>query len=274
MNDPYSVLGVSRSASDEDIKSAFRKLAMQHHPDRNPGDAGAEARFKDVQAAYDQIKDAGKRAAYENAQRPHANHFDFGGGPFGFGFQAGPNFDDIMRQWSRPRNRDIRTHCTISFQDALHGCDLTARLHGPVEREISVRIPAGVDNGTRIRVQGLGENGIPHEPPGDLYVIVRVNPDPRFHREGDTIYSEVSVDAIDLMLDQKFRAETVDGDVVEIAVPNGAIQSGTKMRLAGRGMPNVHNQQRGDHIVTVLIRTPDLNDRQREFLRQIKSLPD
>lgn len=271
MTDPYSILGVSREASDEEIKNAYRKLAKECHPDRNPGDASAEAKFKEIGAAYASIKDG--TAQYGGA----GGHGGFNPQEFGFNFNfggphGGANIEDVIRQWAShqaQRNRNYNTRCTISFQDAFAGCEITLNIMG---KDIKIKIPAGVDNGTKIRVHGAGESVHSQSPPGDLYVNLDVLPDSRFGRDGKTLLREITVDCVEAMLGLKIQTETIDGDTVEFEVQSG-VQHGHKYRLAGRGMPLVGTTERGDMIVIVNVSVPrNLTEKQIDLLKEFKGL--
>lgn len=279
MSDPYSVLGVARSATDAEIKAAYRKLAIQHHPDKNPGDAASEEKFKEINAAYDKLKDADRR-------RQHDEEASFGAtgwanfsssGPGTFHFRGGEfhDFEEMMSAFHGrhvAKNRNFNTTCTISLRDAFRGCEVLLKVHAPTEREIRVKVPAGVDIGTRIRIPGAGENVIKDQPPGDLYVQVIIQPDPVFARQGKTLFSDVYVSAIDAMLGEAISVPTIDGDTVEIT-PQPGFQSGWKVRISGRGMPVIASQSRGDHVVTIHLNIPnDLTEEQKKLLSDIKRL--
>lgn len=278
MSDPYSVLGVAKTATDAEIKAAYRKLAMKFHPDQNPDDKDAEAKFKEISAAYDQVKDAEKRRKHDEANdfgaagwahyRQHGPSFDFRGGEF-------HSFEDMMNAFHgrhTPQNRHYNTSCTISMLDAFSGCEVVLKVSQPHEREIKVKVPAGVDMGTRIRIPGAGEQVYKDQPAGDLYVQIIVQPDPVFSRQGKHLFSDVYVDAIDAMLGKPIPVRTIDGDDVEISPPAG-FQSGWKVRIAGRGMPVIASQARGDHVVTVHLSLPNnLTDEQKKLLEEIKRL--
>jgi curved DNA-binding protein len=273
MSDPYTVLGVARDASEDEIKSAFRKLAMKHHPDQNPGDASAEEKFKEINNAYETLK---------NPQKKEQHDFRGFGGPFHQqsspgGFEFGFSFDQAMGQIFRefnarniPHNRHFNTQCTISFIDSFRGCEATLNMQDG--REIRLKVPAGVDNGTKIRVPGGGENIHKNQLPGDLYVIIQVAPHPEYSRNGKNLYSDVPIDMFDAILGKTLDIATLDGDIVTVDIPPG-IQNNHKVRLNSRGMPLVGSDLRGDLIVNISITTPqNLNERQIELLREIKSL--
>ena len=268
MTDPYAVLGVSKDATDDQIKAAFRKLAMKHHPDQNPGNAEAEAKFKEINAAYETLKSPAKKAAHDQGPQ----EFQFRTGNRGFnGGQFGFNVDEILREFERQRsqqNRHYNATCSITLMDAFRGCEVNMNLG---EKEIRVKIPPGVDNGTRIRVAGGGENIHENSPPGDLFVAITVAPEPHLFREGRNLFSEVTVDAIDAMIGTTVRVNTIDA-LVDMKIEPG-LASGARLRIAEHGMPPVGQGARGDHIVIVNIKLPDkLNEKQIDLLRQVKSL--
>jgi curved DNA-binding protein len=273
MTDPYSVLGVAPDATEEQIKLAFRKLAMQHHPDKNPDDPTAEDRFKEINSAYESIKTPGKRAEHDGQTYGRSQGHP-GGFEFGFnGFNA-QTMEDIMREFARqhnqPRNRHFNTNCAVGFMDAYRGCE--ANLKMPDGREIRLKIPAGVDNGTRIRVQGGGENIHANQPPGDLYVTIQVIPHAKFGRDGKHLFSVAEITAIDAMLGTTLKIMNLDGEEIEIPLQAG-IQDGHTIRLAGQGMPIIGTTGRGDMMVNIDVTVPtSLSEKQIELLKEIKSL--
>src|SRR5579875_2305998 len=288
--DFYETLGVTRGASAEELKRAYRKLAMQYHPDRNPGDAKAEQRFKEINEAYDVLKDEQKRAAYDRFG--HAA-FEAGGGPrggdFGFGSGFGAGFADIFdemfgefmggrrQQGANLRGNDLRYNLEITLEEAFHGKQTTVRVptlspcdackgsgaeagsrpincptcHGqgrvraqqgfftiertcPAcpgagrvienpcrqcggqgrvnrERALSVSIPAGVEDGTRIRLAGEGEAGVRGGPPGDLYIFLSLAPHPFFQRDGADLHCRVPISMVAAALGGEFEVPTIDG---------------------------------------------------------------
>lgn len=281
--DYYEVLGVPKNASDDEIKKAYRKLAIKYHPDKNPGDKTAEAKFKEINEAHDVLSDKQKRARYD--QFGHAGvggasgSNPFGGGnPFGGTFN-GQTFDfdlnDIFGSLfgfgagaRRPRRgADYQVSVTVTFEEAIFGTTKTVDNNGS---PLKVKIPAGIDDGMSIRLHGKGgpapEGGTE---PGDLYVRVRVKPHKSLTREGIIILSEQTIDMVDAALGCEVEVETVDG-VVTMKVPAGT-QSGTPFKLSGHGVPFRADGDRGPHIVTILVETPkNLSKKQKELLEEFK----
>lgn len=288
--DYYEVLGVSKNASDDEIKKAYRKLAIKYHPDKNPGDKEAEARFKEINEAHDVLSDKQKRARYD--QFGHAgvggagggNPFGGAGNPFGgfngqtfnFEFGNGGVFDDIIGNLfgfgagaRRPRRgADYQVSVTLTFEEAIFGTTKTVDNNG---KNMKVKIPAGIDDGMSIRLRGKGgpapEGGTE---PGDLYVRVRVKPHKSLMREGAIILSEHKIDMVDAALGCEVEVLTVDGPVT-MKVPAGT-QSGTPFKLSGHGVPFRADGDRGPHIVTILVETPkNLSKKQKELLEEFKN---
>lgn len=279
--DYYDILGVSKNASIDEIKKAYRKAAVKHHPDKEGGD---ETKFKEVNEAYEVLKDAQKRQRYDqfghagvggSSGGPSGNpfegfggqgvHFDFGGadlndlfGSFFGGFQQGPR-----------RGRDYQTQVVIDFEEAVFGAQKEINISTSGDRKtIKLKIPAGVDDGASIRLNGKGEqmsNGLD----GDLYVQVRVRPHKRFTREGKIILSEEHISMYEAALGTEIDIETIDGDI-RMKVPAGT-QSGTDFKLSGHGAPSVNSEKRGPHIVSIVVDIPTkLNRKQREALEQLR----
>ncbi|MBW3099070.1 molecular chaperone DnaJ [Pseudohoeflea coraliihabitans] len=348
--DYYETLGVSRSVDGKQLKSAFRKLAMQYHPDRNPGDVEAERKFKELNEAYEVLKDPQKRGAYDRFG--HAA-FEQGGGPGGMGAGAGMGgfsdiFEDIFgemmgggrarRSGGRERGADLRYNMEISLEEAYGGktaqirvptsitCDecsgsgakpgskpqtcTTCGGNGRVraaqgffsiertcptchgrgqmisdpcgkcsgqgrvteERSLSVNIPAGIEDGTRIRLSGEGEAGLRGGPPGDLYIFLSVKPHQFFQREGADLFCTVPISMTTAALGGKFEITTMDGAKSRVTVPEGT-QAGREMRLRGKGMPVLRSAQFGDLYVRIAIETPqNLSRRQKELLTEFHAL--
>lgn len=292
--DYYEVLGVSKSASDDEIKKAYRKLAVKYHPDKNPGDKEAEAKFKEAAEAHEVLSDKQKRARYDQfghagvggasgfgggaAGNPFGGGFNFNGQNFNFDFSGGGGgmFDDILEglfgfsggRARRPRRgADYQTTVTVSFEEAIFGTTKTVDLENG---SLKVKIPAGIDDGMSIRLRGKGgaapEKGAEA---GDLYVRVRVKPHKNLTREGTIILSEHKIDIVEAALGTEIEVETVDGKVI-MKVPAGT-QSGTPFKLSGHGVPFRADGDRGPHIVTVIVETPkNLSKKQKELLEEFK----
>ncbi len=348
--DFYETLGVSRTADDKALKSAFRKLAMQYHPDKNPDDTEAERRFKEINEAYETLKDPQKRAAYDRFGHA-ACECGMGGGGGGFGGGAGgfsDIFEDIFGEMmgggrrrssgGRERGADLRYNMEISLEEAFSGktaqirvptsitCDLctgtgakpgtspktcaTCRGSGRVraaqgffsiertcptcggrgqtitdpctkchgagrvteERSLSVNIPSGIEDGTRIRLQGEGEAGVRGGPAGDLYIFLSVKPHEFFQRDGADLYCTVPISMTTAALGGKFEVATLDGTKSRVSVPEGT-QQGKQFRLKAKGMPVLRSTQVGDLYIQIQIETPqNLTKRQRELLQEFEQI--
>jgi molecular chaperone DnaJ len=344
----YESLSIERTATEVDIKSAFRKQAMQCHPDRNPGDKDAEHRFKEINEAYEVLKDADKRAAYDRFGHAAFEQGNGMGGP-GFGADFATTFSDIFddlfgmggrrgRGNGRERGADLRYNMEISLNDAYAGKAAHVRIptsvtcetcsgsgakpgskpkvctmcqgHGKVrhaqgfftlertcpqcqgrgqsidspcascsgsgrvtrERTLSVNIPAGVEDGTRIRLAGEGEAGVRGGPPGDLYIFLSIAAHPFFQREGADLHCRVPVSMVTAAMGGDFEVPTIDGGKTKVKVPEGT-QSGRRFRLSGKGMPVLRARQSGDMYVQVMVETPqNLTKKQRELLAEFHRL--
>ena len=286
--DYYEVLGVSKSASDDEIKKAFRKLAVKFHPDKNPGDKAAETKFKEANEAYEVLKDKQKRGRYDQfghagvggatgnggAGNPFGGGFSSNGQSFNFDFGGG-GLDDIFGSLFGfgPRNRrpargqDYQTQITVDFEEAIFGATKTINLH---DDSIKLKIPAGIFDGQSIRIAGKGGDAPRGGQKGDLYVQVRVRAHRRLTREGDLILSEATISMFDAALGTEIDVETVDGTVT-MKIPAGT-QPGANFKLSGHGAPRLGSDTRGPHIVTVNIEIPKkLNNKQRELLEELRS---
>ena len=344
--DYYELLGISRNASAAEIKSAFRKNAMKYHPDRNPGNAEAEAKFKQLNEAYEILKDDQKRAAYDRYGHAAFENNGAGGGGFGGGFAGGSMsdiFEDIFgdmmgggRGRSRERGSDVRYNMEISLEEAYTGktaeievpsavtCDVctgtgakpgsspstcaTCGGNGRVraasgffsiertcpscqgrgevitdpckscsgtgrkveERSLQVNIPAGIEDGTRIRLAGEGEAGLKGAPAGDLYIFLSIKPHEFFQRDGADIFCRVPISMTTAALGGQFEVATLEGSKTRVKVPEGT-QSGKQFRLKGKGMPVLRSHQLGDMYIQVAIETPqNLSKKQRELLEEFE----
>lgn len=344
--DYYEVLGVGQSAGAEEIKKAYRKIALKSHPDKNPGDAAAEERFKEASEAYQVLCDPERRAQYDRfghaafEQGAGFGGFDFSSGGFEeiFGDIFGDFFGGQRRGRSRTRRgEDLRYDLEITFEEAVFGVEKTVRVprlavcedckgsgskngtpretcsacrgsgqlrfqqglfsiaktcgqcqgQGSVLRDpcrkcggagavriqhtLSVRIPAGVDTGSRLKLRGEGENGLHGGTAGDLYVVLHVREHPLFGREGNDIVCDVPIGFTQAALGAEIDVPTPHGKV-KMKVPAGT-QSGNVFRLKGKGVPDVRGYGHGDALVRVVVETPKkLNSRQRELLEEFARL--
>jgi molecular chaperone DnaJ len=343
----YETLEVERSADDSTLKSAFRKLAMKWHPDRNPGDASSEVKFKEINEAYEVLKDGDKRAAYD--RYGHAAFEQGMGGGAGFGAGFASSFSDIFedlfgmagqrgRGTGRERGADLRYNMEITLEDAFQG--KTAEIEIPVsvtcescsgtgakagtkpktcstcggagrvrqaqgfftlertcpscqgrgqtiedpcpsctgsgrvtrERALSVNIPQGVEDGTRIRLAGEGEAGVRGGPPGDLYIFLSLASHAIFQRDGADLHCRVPISMVTAALGGEFEVPTIERGKSKVKVPSGT-QTGRRFRIAGKGMPVLRSRQIGDMYVQVAVETPqNLTKKQQELLAEFEKL--
>jgi molecular chaperone DnaJ len=347
----YETLGVEKGADEKVLKSAYRKLAMQFHPDRNPDDSSAEQRFKEISEAYDVLKDPQKRAAYDRFG--HAAFENGSAGPGGFGgFSGGGGFADIFEDifgemmggrqrrspGGRERGADLRYNMEITLEEAFTGktaqirvpssmactecsgsgakpgtqpvtcamCSGSGRVRasqgffsiertcptcqgrgqtikdpcakcsgqGRVteERTLSVNIPSGIEDGTRIRLAGEGEAGFRGGPSGDLYIFLALKPHEFFQRDGSDLYCKVPISMTTAALGGDFEVTTLDGTQTRVRVPDGT-QNGRQFRMKGKGMPVLRQAQVGDLYIQVSVETPqNLTRRQRELLEEFEQI--
>ena len=307
--DYYDALGVKDNATQDDIKKAFRTLAKKYHPDRNKGDAAAEAKFKEISEAYDTLSDPKKKEQYDMmrkygafagaGQGQGANPF---GGPGGFdfsdfmnrgegfqtfrygGFGDAGGFDDILSQlfggrggspFGAQRGRrgrraqpmkgaDIASTLTVTFMEAVKGTRRMIQLEGQ-KKKLSVKIPAGIENGGKIRLAGQGQPGPPGGQNGDLIITVRVMPDQQFTRKGNDVYSKVEVSFKEAILGTKKQVKTLTKTIM-LTIPSGT-QPGTSMRLKGQGL-SVGGAQ-GDMFVEIHVMIPKtLTEEQKKLLEE------
>jgi len=295
--DYYEILGLKKGATPEEIKKAYRKLAVKYHPDKNPGDKKAEDRFKEINEAYAVLSDPQKKSQYDQfgsagfhqrfSQEDIFRGFNssdifrefglgsddvfsriFGMGGGGGGFRHGGFGGGYAGGMSR-KGGDFEMELTIGFSEAFSGCDKrVAFTREGRSEEVSVKIPAGVESGARLRLAGKGGAGVGGGPAGDLYLNIVVRPDDRYSREGDDIVSPQQVPFSLACLGGSLDVQTLDG-VKRIKVPAG-IGSGTKIRLKGLGFPRMGRSGRGDLYVLIGIRVPDhLTPRQRELVEEL-----
>lgn len=296
--DFYEVLGVERDASSEEIKKAYRKLALQHHPDRNPGKEN-EDRFKEIGEAYSVLSNPSKRAEYDKLR--DAMRSGFGGGmPSGFhatdfGFGEEFDVDELLRQifgdrfsaggfggpfggiggfgrvQTRSRKgRDVETEVELSFDEAMAGTERKVRLDLPSgRRDVTVRIPPGVPDGARIRARSAGELGTEGGNAGDLYVRVKVAPHPTFGRRGNDLTLKLPITFAEAVLGAEVKVPTLNGSVT-LKVPAGT-SSGRTFRLRGRGVKRSDGTA-GDLLATVHVVVPEkLSSKRQKALREFWS---
>jgi len=350
--DYYDVLGVQKNASDAEIKKAFRNLAKENHPDSNRGDEGAETRFKEINEAYENLKDPQTRAAYDQFGHAGTQAGGMGGGGFGGGGFGG-NFSDIFedlfgdfagrsgqgsRQQRQSRGSDLRAEIKIDLKDAYFGttrelainsatgcddCDSTGAASGSgrstcqqcggsgsvrstqgfftlertcsvcngkgslienpcrscsgsgrvrKKRKLSVNIPRGVDEGTRIRLGGEGEAGENGGPYGDLYVFVSIKENEFFKRSEADLLSEVPIDFVTAALGGQIEVPTPDGKKIRISIPEGC-QNNRQFRLKGKGMPVLQTNRLGDLYVEIRVEVPTkLNEKQKGILKEFSEI--
>jgi molecular chaperone DnaJ len=344
--DYYEVLGVSRDASEQELKSAYRKLALQHHPDRNPGDHAAEERFKQASEAYQVLSDADKRAAYDRYGHAGVSAAGQGfGGPFAGGVDIGDLFGDLFgemfsmggggrRATRQQRGDDLRFDLTVDFEAAIFGAESEVKIRrlencdachgsgsvsgrGPTvcgqcqgrgqvrfqqgffsvartcpacrgtgqviadpcpacrgetrvtrERKLNVKVPPGVEDGTRIRYGGEGDAGRSGAPSGDLYVVLSIRPHEFFARDGHNLHCVVPISFPQAALGAEIEIPGIGGNVT-LKIPEGA-QSGQELRVRGRGVPFLNDKGAGDLIVKVVVEIPrKLTRAQRELVAKL-----
>lgn len=342
--DYYEILGVSKTASDAELKSAFRKLAMGCHPDRHPGDHAAEAKFKELNEAYQVLSDGQKRGAYDRYGHQAFENGSGGGNPdfsdfmsdifdsfFGDARRGGPRSAN-----GRERGADLRYNLEIGLEDAFAGKNASIRVptsiacevcsgtgakpgsksrqcptcggHGKVranqgffsvertcptcsgrgeiiddpckncqgagrvtrERTLSVNIPAGVEDGTRIRLAGEGEAGLRGGPAGDLYIFLSIKPHAIFQRDGADLFCRVPLGLTSAALGGEIEVPTLTGEQARVKIPEGT-QTGKQFRLKGKGMSVLRSREVGDLYIQVVVETPQkLTARQRELLQEFE----
>ena len=343
--DYYELLGVGRGASEKELKTAYRKLAMQYHPDRNPDDDASEQKFKEINEAYDILKDDQKRAAYDqfgHAAFEGAGAGHPGAGDFGFYASFADVFDDILGDFmggrrsasGRNRGNDVRFNMQITLEDAFQGkkadirvpasvtCDAcsgsgaasgtapiscpTCKGHGKVrsqqgfftvertcptchgqgqiikdpcrtcngvgrvnrDKTLSVNIPQGVEEGTRIRLANEGEAGLRGGPPGDLYIFLSIAKHDLFQRDGMDLYCQVPISVATAILGSQIEVPTLGGGRARITIPEGT-QSGKQFRLRGKGMPGLRGRGQGDLYIQAVVETPvKLTRKQKDLLKE------
>ncbi|MBI4236364.1 MAG: J domain-containing protein [Chloroflexi bacterium] len=296
--DYYATLGVPRTASEKEIKQAFRRLARRYHPDVNPGNPDAERLFKEINEAHEVLSDPEKRRKYDRYgdQWPHADQleemerqFRPGSGRWGPGGTFDPGdlggMSDVFERFfagggglspsgSRPtgQGRDIEAAVEVSLEEAYHGSLRTVEIPGRRRaRRLEVRIPPGVDTGSRVRVPGAGGEGRMGGAAGDLYLHVTVSPHPAFQRQGSDLHTEVPVPLMDAVLGGEVKVPTLKGTTLALRVPPET-QNGRLFRLAGQGMPHPDGGGYGDLYVHAKVILPTgLSERERRLFEDLRS---
>ncbi|MCK4368660.1 MAG: DnaJ domain-containing protein [Dehalococcoidales bacterium] len=291
--DYYKILGVSRGASEREIKQAYRRLARQYHPDVNPGDKSAEARFKQINEAFEVLSDKEKRQKYDQFgdQWQYADQFAQAGGQQapGWDFSRGGTrihfsqggfdslFDDLLRGFTtgasgrrvQPRRgRDMEFPVEVTLEEAYHGATRTIGLADG--KRLEVKIPPGVKDGSRVRLVGKGDEGYGGVK-GDLYLVTSVKPHRLFERRGDDLYVGVAVPLVVAMLGGEVQVPTLKGKLALKIPPE--TQNGRSFRLKGQGMPHLGNSTRGDLLAKVKVVLPTkLTPQEKELFRQLGEL--
>lgn len=279
MTDPYKILGVSKTATADEIRSAYRKLAKKHHPDLNPGNKVAEERFKEIASAHDILADPDKRAQYDRGEidasgaerHERANYRQYADQGFGGGYGAAPGMSDIFadlfaqseRQAGPRRGRDAQYTLSVDFVDAVLGSPQRVSL--PDGRSLDVRVPPGMEDGQTLRLRGQGGEGVVGGPAGDALVTIHIAPHKLFRREGDDILIDLPVSLKEAVLGGKVTVPTVSG-AVAVSVPKRS-DSGTVLRLRGRGVPARGKVPAGDQLVTLKVVLSDVDAALETFLR-------
>jgi curved DNA-binding protein len=282
--DYYAILGVERGATEKEIKQAYRRLARRYHPDVNPGKKEAEAKFKEINEAYEVLSDPDKRQKYDQFGEDwkQAGAFSQGfQGPFAGATVFGPEgtsnmgefiFDRLFQDLGIGRRRarrgpDIDYPVEVSLEEAFHGT--TRVITSPQGRRLEVKISPGVDNGSRVRVAGEGVIG---NPPADLYLVISVRPHEVFQRKGVDLYTEVPIPLTVAVLGGEVHVPTLKGKKVALKVP-AETQNGVVFRLAGQGMPHLGDSARGDLMAKVKVVLPThLTAKERELFERLRSL--
>lgn len=260
MNDHYQILGVAQDASEADIKKAYQRLAMKHHPDRG----GDQAKFKDISAAYETLSDQQRKAEYDQMRRggPQVRFHTGGFNDFNDIFGGGSPFGDIFgHQRGMRRNRDLNIQCQITLLDSFNGKQLEANYTLPSGRPqtVVINVPPGIGHGETIRYQGLGDDSIPHAPRGNLNVTIVVLPDQNFERRDDDLYTFVHVNPIEAMIGCRKKVKTITGTEMDLEIRAG-VEAGTEYAQGGAGFPNPHSGRKGRFVSVVNIKTPRVTD--------------
>ena len=271
--DYYNTLGISKSASEADIKTAYRKMAMKHHPDRG----GDEKKFKEVTEAYETLSDPQKKQMLDMGVDPNAQHTSYRqGSPFEFHFNTG-NFEDVFSNFGfggRPvrKNKTLNVNIEVTLEDILKGRVIDAEIGIPNgnKRLVNIEVPPGIENGQQIRYRGMGEHTLKDVAPGDLIVNVFVKEHPIFQRQGDMLMIKKFISPWDAMLGSDITIETIDKKTLTIGIPAGT-QPDTVLSCRGEGLPNMRTKVRGNLLIKVQIEIPkNLSSEQKDAVEQTK----
>lgn len=272
MDDHYNTLGIDKTATSDEIKSAYRKLASKHHPDKG----GDTAVFQKIQAAYDTLSNPKSRAEFDNPQ----SHGRFNSGEFPQGFEEffrhfGMNGHPFSQQRQAPnKNRTLHVQTTITLEDAFSGKEFIANIQLPNGKNhtIDAKIPAGVVNGAVIMLRGIGDDNIPDIPRGDIHLTVFVTQHARFNRDGDDLIITIDVSAFDAMLGTGVDIDTINKVSLNVTIPAGT-QSGTILGAQGYGMPNMSdNRFKGRMLIRINVVIPKLNEEQKVLIQHARAL--
>ncbi|WP_298816586.1 J domain-containing protein [Chloroflexus sp.] len=284
MKDYYQVLGVSRSASADEIKQAYRRLARKYHPDINRGDPQAEARFKEINEAYQVLSDQEQRAKYDRFGSDFRRYEQAGFGGFDYGSQV--DFADLFETLFGTRHatgggfnvsldgQDVEQAVELTLEEAYNGTQRTLQFSNPngTPRVITVKIPAGIDTGKRVRVPGEGAPGLNGGRRGDLYLVVTVKPHAQFERKGNDLYVTVPVSMYTLLLGGQTQIRLLSGKTLNLNIPPQT-QNGRVFRISGHGMPLMHSNHYGDLYVTVSAVLPtNLSPQARQLIEELRRL--
>ena len=271
--DYYNTLGISKSASEADIKTAYRKMAMKHHPDRG----GDEKKFKEVTEAYETLSDPQKKQMLDMGVDPNAQHTSYRqGSPFEFHFNTG-NFEDVFSNFGfggRPvrKNKTLNVNIEVTLEDILKGRVIDAEIGIPSgsKRLVNIEVPPGIENGQQIRYRGMGEHTLKDVAPGDLIVNVFVKEHPIFQRQGDMLMIKKFISPWDAMLGSDITIETIDKKTLTIGIPAGT-QPDTVLSCRGEGLTNMRTKVRGNLLIKIQIEIPkNLNSEQKDAVEQTK----
>ena len=297
-SDYYKILGVSKKASDEEIKKAYRKLAMKYHPDHTKGDKTAEEKFKKISEAYAVLSDKKKRSQYDTfgstgfqqrySQEDIFKGFDFsdilrefgiGGASFSMGKRGGMRFafendspfgTRARRRQAQIKGSDLLYEIPLTIQEVATGTSKTVRLqHNGRSENVTIKIPKGMISGKKLRLAGKGQQSPYGGPPGDLYIQSKVLADPVYSVKGYNLYINREIKLSEALLGTSISVPTVEGKKLSLKIPAGTKHK-TKMRLSGYGLPNMRSQEKGDLFVIIRIYLPkSLNDKQKSLIKQL-----